>query len=389
MHSLPAEALTLEQVWINNNQLLADYCQSWSNLAAIALDTEFVRTNTFYPQPGLIQVSTDQAIYLIDPLLIDDWQPLARLFEHSSVVKVLHACSEDLEVFKLLTGTVPRPLFDTQLAAAFANLGFSLGYQSLLKQLLNVDLPKDETRSNWCQRPLTDAQIRYASLDVLHLLEVYQQLQRLLGNTAKQPWLEEDCLVLTLNALPHDPDNAWKEVKKAWQLRPQQLLVLKTLCHYREVAARQLDVPRNRIIPKGSLWPLARFNPTTMSALKRIPGMSPAIIRNQGEKILAIIQEANQMPAEQRPEKLPLPLPKTARDMGSQIRSLLVKRSAELELPSELLMSSRLTRPLLRGWVEDGRFSLPDSLNGWRRDIIAVPLVEQLNQLIQTEQGSE
>ncbi len=389
MHFLSPEALPPEPVWINNNQLLDNHCQNWSNLPAIALDTEFVRTSTFYPQPGLIQVSNGQAVYLIDPLLINDWQPLARLFDHGGTVKVLHACSEDLEVLKLLTGTVPRPLFDTQLAAAFANLGFSLGYQSLLKQLLNTDLPKDETRSNWCQRPLTQAQVRYASLDVLHLLEVYQQLQQLLVKTVKQPWLEDDCLALTLNVLSHDPDNAWKEVKKAWQLRPAQLLVLKTLCHYREVTARQQDVPRNRVIPKGSLWPMARFNPTTMSALKKIPGMSPAIIRNQGEKILAIIQQANQMPSERRPEKLPLPLPKTARDMGSLIKSLLVKRSAELELPSELLMSNRLTKPLLRGWVEDGRFTLPDSLTGWRRDIIGVPLVAQLNQLIQTEQGSE
>ena len=389
MHSLSPQALPLEPVWIHSNQLLADYCQRWSNLAAIALDTEFVRTNTFYPQPGLIQVSTGQAIYLIDPLLISDWQPLARLFDHSAVVKVLHACSEDLEVFKLLTGTVPRPLFDTQLAAAFANLGFSLGYQSLLKQLLNIDLPKDETRSNWRQRPLTPAQVRYASLDVLHLLAVYQQLQQLLVKTGKQSWLEDDCLALTLNVLPHDPDNAWKEVKKAWQLRPRQLLVLKTLCHYREVTARKLDVPRNRIIPKGSLWSLARFHPTSMNALKRIPDMSPAILRNHGENILATIARADQMPEEHRPETLPQPLPKTARDMGSQIKSLLIERSTELELPSELLMSSRLTTPLLRGWLEDGRFSLPDSLTGWRRDIIGAPLVDRLNQLIEAKQGSE
>ncbi len=389
MHSLPPEALTLEPVWINDNQSLADYCQRWSNLAAIALDTEFVRTNTFYPQPGLIQVNTGQEIFLIDPLLISDWQPLAKVFDHSGIVKVLHASSEDLEMFKLLTGTVPRPLFDTQLAAAFANLGFSLGYQTLLKQLLNVELPKDETRSNWRQRPLTEAQIRYACLDVLHLLPVYQQLQQLLAKAAKQSWLEDDCLTLTLNVLPYDPDNAWKEVKKAWQLRPQQLLVLKVLCHYREVAARQQDVPRNRIIPKGSLWPLARFQPATIAALKKTPEMSPSVIRHHGKKILAIIHHASQMPEAQRPEKLPLPLPKTTREMGNQIKSLLLKRSAELELPPELLMPGKLTTPLLRGWLEDGQFSLPDTLTGWRRDVIGAPLVAQLNQLIQSERSAQ
>lgn len=381
MHSLPPEALTLEPVWVDNNQLLADFCQHWSKLAAIALDTEFVRTNTFYPQPGLIQVSTGQEVFLIDPLMISDWQPLAKLFDDSRIVKVLHGCGEDLEVFKLLTNTVPSPLFDTQLAAAFANIGFSLGYQALLKQLLNIDLPKDETRSNWRQRPLTEAQIRYASLDVLHLLPVYQKLQQQLA--AKQSWLEDDCLAMTLNVLPYDPDNAWKEVKKAWQLRPQQLLVLKSLCHFREEAARQQDVPRNRIIPKGSLWFLARFQPTSTAALKKTPEMTPSIIRYHGEKILDIIRHASQMPEAQRPEKLPLPLPKSAREIGGQIKSLLIERATELELPPALLMSAKLTTLLLRGWLEDNKFSLPDTLTGWRRDVICAPLVKQLNQLIE------
>ena len=235
------QLLSPESVWINNNQSLEDYCKRWSSLDAIALDTEFIRTDTFYHQPGLIQVGTGTDVFLIDPLAIDQWQPLARLFEDSSVVKVLHACSEDLEVFKLLTDIVPEPLFDTQLAAAFANLGYSLGYQTLLKQVLNIDLPKDETRSNWCQRPLTDAQVRYASLDVAHLLEIYQRLDQLLVPTPKKAWLEDECLAMTQNVLPFDPENAWKEVKRGWQLRPQQLAVLKALCHFREVASRSLD----------------------------------------------------------------------------------------------------------------------------------------------------
>lgn len=381
------QLLSPEPVWINNNQSLEDYCQRWSGLDAIALDTEFIRTDTFYPQPGLIQVGTGADVFLIDPLAIDQWQPLARLFEDSSVVKVLHACSEDLEVFKLLTDSVPRPLFDTQLAAAFANLGFSLGYQALLRQVLNIDLPKDETRSNWCQRPLTDAQIRYASLDVAHLLEIYQHLDQLLTPTPKKAWLEDECLAMTLNVLPFDPENAWKEVKRGWQLRPQQLAVLKALCHFREVASRSLDVPRNRVIPKGSLWPLARFQPKAMNALREIPEMRASIIRNHGEQILDIIRSASQVPEAQRPEKLPLPLPKNVRDWGKQIKTLMSQLAVELQLPMELLMPGKLTTPLLRSWLDHGRFMLPDTLTGWRRDIIGTPLIQQLNQLSQQEKG--
>lgn len=382
MQLLSPGPLSPEPVWINNNQSLEDYCQRWSSFDAIALDTEFIRTDTFYPRPGLIQVSTGPDVFLIDPLAIDRWQPLARLFADSSVIKVLHACSEDLEVFKLLTDTVPRPLFDTQLAAAFAGLGFSLGYQALLKQILNIDLPKDETRSDWCQRPLTEAQVRYASLDVAHLLEIYQHLDQRLAATSKKAWLEEECLALTLNVLPFDPENAWKDVKKGWQLRPQQLAVLKALCHFREVASRSLDVPRNRVIPKGSLWPLARFQPKVMNALREMPEMRPGIIRNHGEQILDIIRSSSQVPEAQRPEKLPLPLPKNARDLGKQIKTLMSQLAVELQLPLELLMPGKLTTPLLRSWLDNGYFMLPDTLTGWRRDIIGTPLVRQLNQLI-------
>lgn len=381
------QLLSPEPVWINNNQSLKDYCQRWSSLDAIALDTEFIRTNTFYPLPGLIQVGTGTDVFLIDPLTIDQWKPLARLFENSSVIKVLHACSEDLEVFKLLTETVPRPLFDTQLAAAFANLGFSLGYQALLKHILNIDLPKDETLSNWRQRPLTDTQVRYASLDVAHLLEIYKHLEQQLASTPKKAWLEDECLTLTLNVLPFDPENAWKKVKRGWQLRPQQLAVLRALCYFREVASRSQDVPRNRIIPEGSLWPLARFQPNSMNNLRKISKMHPNIIRNHGEQILSIIRSSSQVPEVQRPEKQPPPLPKSAKVWGKRIKILMSQLADELQLPLELLMPRKLTTPLLRCWQNNGQFILPDTLKGWRRDIIAPPLIQQINQLNQQEKG--
>ena len=387
MHFLSPEPLSPAPVWISNNQSLADYCQRWSGLDAIALDTEFIRTDTFYPQPGLIQVGTGAGVFLIDPLAIDQWAPLAQLLADQSVIKVLHASSEDLEVFKLLTGTVPTPLFDTQLAAAFANLGFSLGYQALLKCLLNIELPKDETRSNWRQRPLTDAQIRYASLDVAHLLTIYEHLEHLLAPTPKKAWLADESLSLTRNVLPFDPDNAFKEVKRAWQLYPQQLAVLKELCHFRETESRQQDVPRNRIIPKGSLWPLARFQPKTMNGLRETPDMRSGIIRHHGEQILDIIRTASQIPPVQRPEKLPAPLPKQAKEWGKRIKTLMSQLAVEQHLPLELLMPGKLTTPLLRSWLEEGQFTLPDTLTGWRRDIIGIPLVNQLNQLRLAEQG--
>ena len=134
-----------DPIWVTDNDTLATYCTQWLKLDAIALDTEFIRTDTFYPKPGLIQLGTGTEVFLIDPLKIDHWQPFAELLDSNQVTKVLHACSEDIEVFHLLTGSKPVAMFDTQLAASYAGLGYSLGYQNLLKTLLDIDLPKDAT----------------------------------------------------------------------------------------------------------------------------------------------------------------------------------------------------------------------------------------------------
>ena len=371
-----------DPVWITSNSELEQYCQQWIALDAVALDTEFIRTDTFYPQPGLIQLGTGSEVFLIDPLLIDQWQPFADFLSNSQVTKVLHACSEDLEVFKSLTGAVPANLFDTQLAAAYANIGFSLGYQTLLKQLLGIDVPKDETRSNWRQRPLTESQIRYASLDVVHLLEVYRQLKQCLTDKPHSDWVLEDCQKMTQGVLSSDPENAWKEVKRAWQLRPQQLAILKALCVYREQESRRLDVPRNRIIAKGSLWPLASYQPSNMQSLSGIQDMKPLVLRGHGETILKIIKSATISDQAQWPETLPPPLPKTAKDYGKQIKKIMTEQAQTLQLPVELLLPGKATTPILRTWLKDGQFSLPDSINGWRRKVLGEPLIEQLNQAV-------
>ena len=371
----------IEPTWVTDNDGLNHYCQQWTELDAIALDTEFIRTDTFYPLPGLIQLGTGAGVFLIDPLTIDQWQPFAQLLEDKTVVKVLHACSEDLEVFKRLTGTVPIALFDTQLAAAFANLGYSLSYQNLIRQLLGIDIPKGETRSDWRQRPLSDAQIRYASLDVVHLLPAWQLLNDLLASKPQFGWLLEDCAAMTRNVLASDPENAWKEVKRAWQLHPQQLAVLKELCIYREQESRRLDVPRNRVIAKGSLWPMARYQPDNLRSLAAIQDMRPVVVKKHGKRLLSIIKAAARTPEEQQPDSLPLPLPRLARDKGKLIKQLLNEQAQAINLPAELLLSGRISPPILRSWVETGRFSLPGNLNGWRREVIGKPLIEQLNQL--------
>ena len=152
-----------EAEWVASNSRLAELCLDWRQSERVAVDTEFQRTDTFYPIPGLIQIGCNQKAYLIDPQAITDFSPFVDLLNDTAVLKLVHAASEDLELFAHCYGATPRPLFDTQTACAFLGLGLSVGYQRLLNTLFELDVDKHETRSDWLQRPLTQSQQRYAA----------------------------------------------------------------------------------------------------------------------------------------------------------------------------------------------------------------------------------
>ena len=364
--------------WITDNASLAQHCASWRSLPFVAVDTEFMRIDTFYPIAGLLQVSEGQRAYLIDPLSIDDWTPFAGLLQDPAVVKVLHACSEDLEVFLRLTGSLPSPLFDTQLAAGYLNLGFSMGYSRLVQAVLNIELPKGETRSDWLQRPLSATQVSYAAEDVLHLAEVYLLLQAQLS-ADKYRWVLEDGAELVANrGRELDPELAYREAKLAWKLSPQQLAVLKVLCAWREREARARNQPRNRIIREHSLWPLARTQPDNLVALARIEDMHTKTVRQDGELILQMIKQAATSPAADWPAALPEPLPLEASSLLKKLRAIGQREGERLNIAPELMLRKKTLEALLKSGYPKGPYQLPDSLRGWRRELMGQALLDCL-----------
>ena len=190
---------------------------------------------------------------------------------------------EDIELFRHLLAVLPNNVFDTQLAAAYGYSEFSIGYQRLIATLLGIDISKGETRSDWLARPLSDSQISYAAMDVFYLGQLYPLLSNRLAQKGLAHWHQEDCdnQIKTIGT-DTDPSKAWRHVKQVWQLRPQQLAVLQTLCQRRETEARSRDLSRNRLIPFAALWNLARYQPTTVNELRRIKGMKPQTIRQSG-----------------------------------------------------------------------------------------------------------
>ena len=364
--------------WILDDAGLAQHCAAWRRLPFVAVDTEFMRVDTFYPIAGLLQVSEGERAYLIDPLLIADWAPFAALLEDPAVVKVLHACSEDLEVFLRLTGSLPAALFDTQLAAGYLNLGFSMGYSRLVQAVLNIELPKGETRSDWLQRPLSATQISYAAEDVLHLAEIYAALQRQLS-AEKNAWVLEDGAELVTNLRREvDPDELYREAKLAWKLSRQQLAVLRELCAWRERQARARNQPRNRIIREHSLWPLARSQPDNLVALARIDDMHPKTVRQDGEFLLQLIKDAAATPPADWPAALPEPLPVEASALLKKLRAVGQCEAERLGIAPELMLRKKTLEALLKSGYPNGPYQLPDSLRGWRRELMGQALLDCL-----------
>ncbi len=370
--------MAIDIIWIRDDAALAKHCAEWRRLPFVALDTEFMRVDTFYPKAGLVQVGDGERAYLIDPLLIGDWSPFAGLLEDPAVLKVLHACSEDLEVFLRLTGALPQPLLDTQLVAGYLGIGYSMGYSRLVQAVLGIELPKDETRSDWLQRPLTEMQVRYAAEDAQHLAELYAALAPRLTEP-KRSWVLEDGAELVANLRREViPEELYREAKLAWKLSRAQLAVLRELCAWREIEARLRDQPRNRILREHSLWPLARFQPDNLVALARIDDMHPRTVRQDGNTLLKLIREAAQTPPEHWPEALPEPLPPDASPLLKKLRAVGQAEAERLGMAPELMLRKKHLEALLKSGFPDGPYSLPAGLRGWRRELMGQTLLDTL-----------
>lgn len=365
--------------WIENDIRLAEQCAVWRQLPFVALDTEFMRVDTYYPIAGLIQIGDGERAFLIDPLQISDWTPLAALLEDTAVVKVLHACGEDLEVFQHLTGSLPTPLFDTQLAAGYLNLGFSMGYSRLVMAILNIDLPKDATRSDWLQRPLSELQVQYAAADVIHLAELYRVLDARL-DPCKRAWLLEDGAELLVNQCREvSPQELYRESKLGWKLSCQQLAVLRELCAWRECQARQRNQARNRVLREHSLWPLARTQPDNLADLARIEDMHPRTVRQDGATLLQLIKNAGQCAVSDWPAPLPEPLPPAATSLLKKLRAVGQAEAEKQGMVVELMLRKKHLEQLLRSGYPNGPYRLPDDLRGWRRELMGNALLAALN----------
>jgi len=379
------EESALKPVYISSNEALQKNCQHWLSLPMIAIDTEFQRVDTFYPIAGLIQVGDDSQCYLIDPLKITDYAPLIEVFQAASVLKIIHAGSEDLELFKQLIGVVPAPLYDTQLAAAYLGWGFTMGLQRMLEHVLDITIGKAETTSNWLQRPLTNKQEMYAALDVAYLIEVCQRQIKVMQDRECYAWFLEDSVkslekVTAVDDL-YECENYYLRFSQMWNIADYKLVALKLLSNWREEQSRARDMPRNWVLKNQSIIAIINQWPTTTGQLSRIEDMRGKNVREDGEMILEILAGAKQLLAEQGVvQAIKKPLDPVWNKRFRKIKKLGNDMAEAQNIAPEIVLRKKDLEALVRTKENFGEYRMPEGLAGWREKMLGKQILEQLAQ---------
>jgi ribonuclease D len=353
---------------ITDSESLKSLCERLANSPFIAVDTEFMRENSYWPELCLIQIGNEEEAAAIDPKAPGiDLQPMLDLLtDNQEVLKVFHAGGQDIEIIYNLTGKTPHPLFDTQIAAMALGLGEQVGYQNLVESLLGKSLDKGARFTDWARRPLDKRQIDYAIGDVTYLATLFPKMLERLRKTSRGDWLDEEMERIADPAnYENDPDVAWKRVRVASR-KADVLGRLKAVAAWREVEAKGKNLPRGRIMKDETLADVAAHPPASQDALARVRGLSPTWAGNDiGGRLMAALQSAKPLPAEEMPAREDrgpglgkegalvadlLKLLLKIRSRESNVAAKLIARTEELEM---LAAGKREGLAILKGWRFD------------------------------------
>lgn len=357
---------------------LETLCGRWRSEPAVGLDTEFFRERTYHPIPALVQVADDRNCWLIDLVALEDVSPLLDLLADERVVKVMHAPGQDLELFRLMGAARPKALYDTQTAAILAGLGTGPGYQSLVAGLLDVQLAKTETRSDWRRRPLSPAQQQYAAQDVAYLLPMKAELERRLKALGRTGWQEEECERLVSQAWSSDDAAGLRKLRQAWKLPAAGQELLYRLWVWREQRARGLDRPRQRVLTDATLQRIARESPDSSAALSALE-LPHGWIRRFGDEVLALAAETRALPEDRITPRFGPPVNRgPSADRLTRLRNKVAQLAETMNLPASFLVS-RQTLESLAAQPPAGA-DLPPGLQGWRASELGDELLAALEE---------
>ena len=347
--------------YIETTEALEDFCKKIENSPFITIDTEFLRERTYYAKLALIQIANSEVCVCIDPLSGISLDALKPVFQNSQITKVMHACSQDLEILFQLFGELPQPIFDTQIASAILGYGAQISYAQLVDTVLDLKIDKTQTRTDWTKRPLSNKQIEYAENDVKYLAQIYPIMLDTLEKSGKSDWLMDDFLSLA------DPEkyivkteDSWRRVKGNNKLNKNRLIFLMMLASWREKAAMKEDKPRKHILQDDALITIARIKPDKIDKLYGFRELNESKIRRYESEIMSCITVASKVPESEWPS-LPRPvLQDSNQEALTDAIMAIVKLCAHRHNLSptilanrkdiEKLVSGNMDIPVMKGW---------------------------------------
>jgi ribonuclease D len=352
---------------ITTTDALEAFCQRMHAETFVTVDTEFMRERTYWPELCLVQIAGEHEVAVIDAEAdCIDLSALGTLFADTEVTKVFHAARQDIEIFVLRFGDVPRPMFDTQVAAMVAGFGDQVGYDALVSSLTGGSIDKAHRFSDWSVRPLSAAQISYAAADVTHLRDVYTRLSHRLEQDNRLSWVAEEMAILNNPATYRaDPETAWERLRPRTSNR-RLLYTLKQVAGWRENEAQRVNIPRQRLIKDEALLEIAATAPANAEALARVRGVTRGFAEGKsGAALLEVLAAARRVPDADlpaAPQQRDAVRPSAA--LVSLLKVLLAAKSEQHHVAARLVASSD---DIDRLALEEN----PDvqALHGWRREV--------------------
>ncbi|WP_068547128.1 ribonuclease D [Thalassotalea crassostreae] len=371
----------MQFIYIEDFETLEQYCQSARQQKLVAVDTEFVRTRTLYPNLGLLQAYDGKQLALIDPVAIDDLTPFWQLLMDENCQKIIHSCSEDLEVFLHSGNCKPANMIDSQILLSFLGHGLSMGYAAMVKHFLDIDIDKSESRTDWMKRPLTERQLDYAALDVWYL---HQIAPKIIEHASDAGFLtaatEETQAQIDKKFTPIDATKLYLDNKQAWKLKPQQLNLLKALLTWRYEQAVKRNLPFSFVAKDHTLMIVAQRNPQNVGAMASYDGIEILDVRHKGKAMLNVLRAANKIPAEQYPQVLTrLDSYPGYKQIFKQVKLKLTSLAQQHNLDVQVVAGKRqINQFLCWFWKLNEQHNHPEKvelINGWRKEMFKDELV--------------
>ena len=368
---------TYQYKYIDSHAELDELCKHYAKLEVLAIDTEFVRTQTLTPMLGLIQVFDKENVALIDPVAIKDLSAFSAILENKNIIKVAHSCSEDLEALWHHLGVLPAPVFDTQFAAGMLDIGSSVGYANLVEQLFDISVDKGESRTDWISRPLSDAQCAYASADVTHLMALYEHLASQIEAKHKTTLIYDEIHQLGIKKSSLFPAHlAYFNLKNNWKLRGKQLAALQMLARWRLELAREENMAVNFVVKEVALFEIASTLPDNSQALFECHNLYSKQARLYKDILLTICKSVKDMAAEDYPPRIQRLVEFSAYKICfALVKEVVDKIALDEDIPVAVIASKKQMNQLLKWcWFEFDELQAqglkPDLLTGWRGELI-------------------